>query len=115
MGDEIKVFPLTKESEGLAVTGMMWQPEGCSVFKVNLYGIDIRAQEMKLIFEAGEGDCDQKKGIRVSALQFESKGLDAKGRGIFALTLVKEKGSRKLRSSRTLRFNSTRWNLIDSK
>jgi hypothetical protein len=72
-------------------------------------------QKLKLIFEAGEGDCDQKEGVRLSALQFDSKGLDAEGRGIFVLTLVKEKGTRKLRNSRTLRFDSTRWNLVDSR
>ena len=110
VGDRTAVLPLARDTDGLVITGEMWAPRGCRFFNAHVFAIDAGARALKRIFERVEESCEE--GPQVKALTLDSLGLDARGRGRFALTIVRQEGRREVKAAQRLYFDPAKWTLV---
>ena len=110
-GDKTTVVPLTRDTDGLLITGEMWAPRGCRLFTAHLFAIDAGAKTMKKLFDEVEESCEDGP-TTVQSFTFESRGLDAQGRGLFACSLVKKERRGSVKDAKALRFDAAQWALV---
>ena len=86
-----------------------WAPRGCRLFNAHVFAIDAGARALRRVLQRVEESCED--GPQVKGLTLDSLGLDARGRGLFALTIVRQEGRREVKATERLRFEPATWKL----
>jgi hypothetical protein len=109
-GDRTAVLPLSRDTDGLVVTGEMWAPRGCRFFAAHVFAVDPGGRTLRKVFDRVEESCEGSR--EVTRLALDGLGLDGQGRGKFSLTLVRRQGRREVKTTEPLRFDPGRWVLV---